>query len=251
MHEFSSRAKFFAIALVLFGAGAPFASATVDLILTPSLQIKATGQTVEVTLSAQWNGTPGQQFSAVDAILTWDPNHLQFTGFDTSMAGYTWFIAGFLNDPDGINTTLADGNGLFTALALPGAPATAPAAPGTLIIAKFRFLALTGTASTAIQLLPTLGTFGRTRVLGSTAGSDITGNIATSALVTIIEPCSPTVGDIDGDSFITFADIADAVDVYLGLDTTPAHVTAADANCDGFANGLDIQPLVNYILLWL
>lgn len=251
MIQLPPRATWIALILGFCCAVAPSTNAAVDLLLTPELQIKAAGQTVEVTLKAQWNGSPGQQFSAVDAILSWDPAHLQFTGFDTSTAGYPWFIADFLNDPDGINASLADGNGLFTALANPGSPATAPAAPGSITIARFHFQTLSGTASTAVQLLPTFGVFGRTRVLGPTAGSDITGNIASMANVTIVAPCSPTVGDVNGDMFITCADIASAVDVYLGFDTTPAHIVAADANCDGFANGLDIQPLVNYILLWL
>ncbi len=251
MKKHYERIFFFSIVLAVNWLAPATVLGTVDLFLSPSLQTRATGQIVEVTLSAQWNGTPGQQFSAIDSILSWNPAHLQFLNSDVSMAGYSWFISGFLNDPDGINTTFADGDGLFTVLAFPGMPATAPAAPATMIIAKFRFLALVGTPATPVQLLPTLGTFGRTRVLGPTAGSDVTGNTATSAVVTIVQPCSPFVGDIDGDTFITFADVAAAVDVYLGIDTTPAHITAADANCDGQANGLDIQPLTDYVLLWL
>lgn len=223
----------------------------VDLILSPTTQTKATGQLVEVTLSAQWDGTPGQQFSAADIILHWDTAHLTYQSFSVSGAGYSWFVAGFLNDPDGINTTLADGDGLFTVLALPGVPATAPAAPATLLIAKFTFLATGGTPGTVISMPATQGAFGQTRVLGATAGSVVTGSISSTATVTVVQPCSPTVGDVDGNSMIDWDDIQAAVDVYLGFDTNPAHMIAADANCDGLDNGLDVQPLTDYVLLWL
>jgi hypothetical protein len=238
------------IVMLILSAAAP-AMAAVDLLLTPTTQTKAITQTVEVTLSAQWDGTPGQQFSAVDAILVWDPTKLQFLNADASTAGYSWLIADFLPDPDGINTSTSDGEALYTVLALPGSPATAPAAPGQLIITKFRFKALTGTPGTVVFLKPSEGAFGRTRVLGPTAGSEVTGNISSTATVTIVQPCSPTVGDVNGDSVIDFADVPAAVDVYLGLDTTPSHMVAADANCDGLDNGLDIQPLLDYLLLWL
>jgi hypothetical protein len=63
-----------------------------------------------------------------------------------------------------------------------------------------------------------------------------------------VEPCSPYVGDVDFDADVEAADVAAAVNVWLGFDTEPSHVVAADANCDGFANGLDVQPFTDYYL---
>lgn len=49
--------------------------------------------------------------------------------------------------------------------------------------------------------------------------------------------------DIDGDGDEDGADAAVLVEVLLGRDTNPAHVSAADVNCDGVADGADIQAL--------
>lgn len=241
----------FTIACFYMGLDARVANATVDMIFTPSFQTVASGQIVEITLSVQSNQPTSQQFSGLDAILIWDPAHLQFLNFDTTGAGYPWFQKGFFPNPDGLNITLTDGDGQFTVLASPGTPAVAPPAPATLVVAKFRFTAAAGTAATTLSLSPAEGTFSETRVLGPTSGTIVTGDISSVATVTIIEPCSPSVGDVDGDTFYTYADIAAAVDVYLEIDTIPAHIVAADANCDGFVDGRDLQPLVDYLLLVL
>lgn len=58
-----------------------------------------------------------------------------------------------------------------------------------------------------------------------------------------------TTGDIDGNGFGNLADIPSFVAVLLGTDTIPAHVAAADMNCDGLANGLDAQGFANRIQL--
>lgn len=243
----------FSLLLILtcFGAIPRTAVASVDMILTPSNQSRAVGQFVDVTLSIQANGPVAEQSSGLDAILQWDPTKLDFVSADTSVAGYPWFVAGFLPNPDGLNTTLTDGDGMYTVLASPGSPALAPTAPGVLVVVKFRFLALAASSGTVVELLPSFGSFSRTRVLGSTAGSEITGDISSTATVKIIAPCSPTVGDVDGNTVIDAADIPAAVDVYLGFDTNPAHIIAADANCDGLANGDDIQLFIEYVYLWL
>ena len=227
------------------------ADASVDIFLAPASQILETGRIVEIELRVQSDGTASQAFTAIDAILEWDPSYLRFLNADISPAGYAWFISGFLPNADGMNESFEDGSAMFTAQAAPGAPAAAPASPASMLIAVFRFETLAAPANTDVALPHVFGSFSRTRVLGATAGSDVTGAIGPPVAIIIVGPCSPTVGDVDGDNSYTMADITAAVDVYLGIQTNPAAIVAADANCDGIADGADIQPLVEFLLLVL
>ncbi len=230
---------------------APNVVAPVDMFMTPSSQLRGPSDIVEVVLRVRSSAAAPVSITAVDAILSWNPDHLQFIEYDVSTAGYTWFHSGFLANPDGLNATLADGDGMFTVLAAPGSPASVPSLPNDLEVARFRFEAMPGTANTTVSFLPTFGQFSLTRVLGSTAGSDVTGDISSVAHVMILDTCSPTVGDVNGDQAFTFADIEAAVDVLLGVDTDPDHIIATDANCDGEVDGLDVQPLTDLYLLVL
>ena len=53
-------------------------------------------------------------------------------------------------------------------------------------------------------------------------------------------------GDLTGDGALTMDDVPVFVDVLLGLD--PAHEAAADMDCDGVADGRDIQPFVELLV---
>jgi hypothetical protein len=151
----------------------------VDLVLGPTVQAATVGSTVEITLTATAPSPPTvESFTAIDAILSWDPTKLAFIEADAS--GYPWFVAGFLGDPDGINTSITDGEALYTMLAPPGAPASIPPNIDAVI---FRFTVL---ESAIVSLKPTSGTFGKTRVLGTGINRDITGDI--SATATVIVP---------------------------------------------------------------
>ncbi len=55
-------------------------------------------------------------------------------------------------------------------------------------------------------------------------------------------PC-PT-GDPNADGVLNGRDIRTFVDVLLGIDTNPSHVTGADMNCDSLLNFEDVQALV-------
>jgi hypothetical protein len=55
-------------------------------------------------------------------------------------------------------------------------------------------------------------------------------------------------GDVTGDRQVTVADIPDFVAVFLGLDTDPRHLCAADMDGIDGPNGLDIQPFADRIL---
>ena len=88
-------------------------------------------------------------------------------------------MSGFLPDPDGINTDIFDGTALYTALAQPTTPA---AVPPSLVVASFRFQVL-GTGY--VSLLPSVGAFGKTRVIGVVPGVEVTGTISEPVCVGI------------------------------------------------------------------
>ncbi len=161
---------FFVSALLAF---APQSS--VDLDLIPGDVCVAAGNVVELTLVLSTQGS--NAITAVDALLSWDPTKLSF--LDATSLG-PWFLAGFLNDPDGINASLVDGDGLYTMLASPASPALLPP---SLQAASFRFLAI---ASGEVTMPAALGTFGETQVFGLVAGQTVTGNLSSPAAVGVV-----------------------------------------------------------------
>ena len=70
---------------------------------------------------------------------------------------------------------------------------------------------------------------------------DAAGNTATCSF-TVTVAASP---DLNDDTQVDALDIPIFVNVLLGLDPTPWRVARADTNCDGGANGADIQPFLN------
>ncbi len=223
----------------------------VDLSFVPTFDVVRIDDQFDVRVYATSAGSAAQDIGAIDMILNWDPGILDLVSGTTSGAGYAWFISGFLPDQDGINANLHDGNALYTVMAQPGNPAYAPPPPG-LHVATFRFRALAATTGTSVAFTPAFGLYGRTRILEyEPANSNVTGDISSTAVIKVIQPCSPVVGDVNLDGGVDWADIAAAVAVLLGQDTDPDHVAAADANCDGVADGRDIQPLTDLLLLLL
>ena len=155
---------------------AALSGGTVDLVLGPTLQSAPLGSTVEVTLTVS-APPPALGVTGIDAILSWDPTELQFLEADTSGSSYAWFQAGFFLDPDGINTSILDGEALYTLLGQITAPASVPPDLDAVV---FRFKVL-GTG--VVSLKPSSGTFGMTRVFGVGVNNVITGDISATACV--------------------------------------------------------------------
>lgn len=151
---------FLAALLMVFGQ--------VDLPLAPTSQFGAAGSIVTVNLQAQ--ATTSQSVAAIDAILTWNPAELQFIA--PVPGTYAWFLSGFFPDPDGINVNVTDGAALYTMLAPVATPLTVPP---NIVAAGFQFKILTGGH---VGLLPSFGAFGKTRVISTTPGVEITGTIS-------------------------------------------------------------------------
>jgi len=140
----------------------------VNLPLAPQSQFGNANSFVTVDLRAE-AGSP-QSVAAIDAILSWNPAEL--TLITPVASSYPWFVAGFLPDPDGINADVLDGTALYTALPAPGSPLMLPP---NIVVASFTFKILTGGK---VSLLPSVGTFGKTRVISTTPGLEITGVIS-------------------------------------------------------------------------
>ncbi len=174
-------------ALVAPGFAPQARAQAVDLRFSPTSSTVAVGDQVEIHLVAFSDGVQPVQFSAIDALLAWDPQFLLLLGVDDALASGSWLASSFLLDPDGINADLSDGDGLYTALVQPGAPGLAQ--PGGSIITTLRFVALAETPATPLAFTPSLGLFGRTAVYPYAApGVEVTGDIADVATVRIVGP---------------------------------------------------------------
>lgn len=54
-------------------------------------------------------------------------------------------------------------------------------------------------------------------------------------------------GDVDDNGVVDLLDLDDFVSVLLGLDANPDRIDRSDINCDGTANGLDVQGFVEQL----
>ncbi len=187
----------------------------VDLSFDPDAQTVLVDDLVEIDLIASSSGDTTQLFAALEAILHWDPAYLDLVGVDDSGAGYDFLDAHFLPDPDGINDDLHDGDALFVALAPGGEEAPAP--PGGLIVTTLLFQALTDTEATIVDLLPSLGMYGVTRIRRLDL-SDVTGDISGTATVTILA-CG--TGDADEDGDVDLVDMASFQRCFTGASGGP------------------------------
>lgn len=151
-----------ALSLALAQSGGP-----VQIALTPTAQCVPAGTVADVRLVLSSN-TP-VSIGAVDVLLAWNPAQLEYVQSFVTSPG--WLVGSFLPDPDGINLTLTDGDGLFTLLANPFTP---PALPPALNAVTFRFKVL---QSGNLSVLASQGSFGKTQVLGVTPGSVLTGGL--------------------------------------------------------------------------
>ncbi|TAJ14482.1 MAG: hypothetical protein EPO68_12750 [Planctomycetota bacterium] len=152
---------------------AALGQASVSLTLTPPVQCAPVGALVDVAVVLSTDAPTA--VAAVDLIVKWNPAQLQLV--QTIPGSGPWFVAGYFNDPDGINTSTSDGDALYTLL---GNPVTPPTLPPNQTAATFRFQVI---ADSQVNLLPTLGAFGKTQVLGTTPGSNLTGAIVGPASI--------------------------------------------------------------------
>jgi hypothetical protein len=198
----------------------------------------AIGQTVSVDVVASTAGAL-THINAIDMLMHWNPAELTLISVDHSREGHPWFIAGFLNDPDGINADLLDGDALLTVLSPPDNLAPVPP---DLIVTTLRFRAASASEGD-ISFRATLGMFGRTRVLGPNQ-ANLTGDFSSVAMVHVTHRadtnCDNVVNNFDIDSFVlALTDVAGYEAAFPDCD-----IFNADVSCNGRVDNFDIDPFV-------
>ena len=153
--------------------------------------------TFTVGLVARSGTLVSEPFSAMEAIIQWDPTRIALLGIDNGQDGYAWLSSGFPNnDPEDLNGSFLDGDALYQALGrFPSSQEPDPFPRASLAgvrVTNFVFRALRpGVAQ--IDLPTELGTFARTVVLDDLIpGLDILGNTSPGSvnIVAVPEPAT-------------------------------------------------------------
>lgn len=207
------------------------------------------GQILTVQLRARSSTVAPEQYTGLSVILEWDPTKLQFMENIPNVGPeYIWAFEFY--PAGGLNPNYADGDASYYA---GGQFASPPDAPGSasngMLVTTFKFKVLAPTnASTLVMVATRAGELTQTSDINA---NDTTGDISSVATFTVANACDCLLGDVDLDLSYTMLDIAAAVDVLLGNDVNPAHINAVDADCDGDADGADIQRFTDFMLLAL
>lgn len=187
------------------------ASADVDLALVVDEPFVPAGETFAVRIEATASPGTSEEIFAISVVLAWDPAAVTLVEADDSNNSTTWLVSGFLNDPDGVNDSLDDGDAIFTALAPPGDPALITDEP--FVVTTLIFEAAPVTGMTTIGILSQIGDFGQTEVLRA-GNVDVLGETM-DALVAIVA-CG--TGDADGDTDVDLRDISALWTCFSGED---------------------------------
>ena len=149
--------------------------------------------TFTVGLIARSGSLVSEPFSALEAIMKWDPTRISLLGIDGTQDSYEWLSSAFpAVDPQGLNATFLDGDALYQALGQ-FSPSPLPVATTQgLRVTNFTFRALRpGVAQ--LDLPIEIGAFGRTVVLDDMIpGLDILGTTSPGSvnIVPIPEPAT-------------------------------------------------------------
>ena len=171
-------------------AGTFVGTPVVDVALEATAPESQVGQLVQIELVATAATCADMEVTLIDAVFIWDPAVLELVGFSPGAPG--WASLGFPNDSalDQLNdpftgTPSNDGDAYFQAIANLNNPIQM--SPAGSVVVRLEFIALSGTSSTQVALLPTGGTFAKTRVIGGGAflGLDITGSLSDTSLVVV------------------------------------------------------------------
>lgn len=255
MNTFSSSTKrAMWAACVALAAFASTATANIDLFFAP-VEIFSPGPTctagsiLTVQLRARSSTAAPEEFSGLSVILEWDPTKLQFMeNIPNGGSEYIWSSEFF--PAGGLNPNYADGDASYYAA---GQIFTLPSAPGNasngMLVTTFKFMVLAPTDASSLVMIPSRA--GELTQTSDINANDTTGDISGTATFVVANACDCLLGDVDIDSDYDFLDIDAAVNVLLGLDTDPGHINAVDADCDGDADGDDIQGFLNFMLLAL
>lgn len=216
--------------------------ANINLEWRPLSQTVEVGDLIEIEIWAVSDSSADQMFSALDVIISWDPNYLEFLGHTGCTGCPDWLLAGFLNDPYGINEAFPpqDGDGIFTALAPIGAPIAATPTGTPITVLQFTSLAMTGDNS--VGFLESAGSpTGYTTIYdGAVPGLIVTGELGAPTHAEIL--CQMCPGDLNGDGTVGIADLAELLGHY-GV-ASGALPSEGDLDCDGDVQLDDLAALL-------
>ncbi|MBI2842576.1 MAG: hypothetical protein HYX78_04175 [Armatimonadetes bacterium] len=172
------------VVAILFGATAT-GYAAVDLRWRPEFQVVHTGDSVDVGFYALSDSGADWPISAMEVIMLYNPDHLDFYDISTVGAPYQWLMNGFLSpSPDDLNLALDDGEMMYSAWAQLGV--AAKATPSGLLVTTLRFLAKDPVSRTYITIPLTFGTQAKTRVFdGATPNLNVTGSLGTATIMVV------------------------------------------------------------------
>lgn len=221
-------------AIVAAGIGATTVRGeTISMVLTTDTPTVCTGDLVEIDFILVSDGRGAEPFDTTDVIVGWDPAHLELVGHDDTNADAVWFLSGFLNDPDGVNDDLTDGDAIYSALAQPGN--TVAALPSGTTITTLQFLALADIALTEVEMRASVGTSGESRVL--LAGTNLTGALG-----------APVVGrTCPADCAVPCDGVVDVTDMLALFRDWGQSGTPCDIDEDGI---VDIRDLLELLMAW-
>jgi hypothetical protein len=159
------------------------AAADIDIELRPVSSIVTLGEQVEIGVYLVSDDATTQYSSAADIILNWETSYLDYAGLMDTGA-HPLLSSGFpIAHPSQLNTTLTDGDGMYTAFAVFNDDI--PATPSGTLITTLLFDTVAITPGTPLNIPVLLGN-GETKVFDNiTPNFNVLGT-ATGTMITII-----------------------------------------------------------------
>jgi hypothetical protein len=226
------------ISAVFFAA--TIGQAAVDLEWRTENQNADPGETVRIGLYAVAdNDGTDEPFSALEAVVEWDPTYLSLAGVDDN-GPYSWLYSGFCDDSglDGLNDTFEDGDAYYQAW---GNFSEYPVAtPEGLLVTTFEFEALSCADETDVALLPERGLYSVTAVYDEVVPGL---NIVDDLDVATVQTCG-CLGDLDGDGYTNLCDLATLLGAFGSCVGDPRYNSAADLADSGCIDLDDLEVLL-------
>lgn len=166
----------------------------INLEFRPSFQSVNVGSVVNVGVYASSTFST-RSLAAYDLIFTWNPAFLLLTGVDNTgavpMAANVFFNSA---QTGGINEIVppADGSGMLSGLALPGAGNAPVATTAGILLTTLKFNALALTPSTPLTILNSAGSPTKFSMVvdGDVANLDVTGSFFNAAVQIVPAPAA-------------------------------------------------------------
>lgn len=181
-------------------------TALVNLEWRPGISAVCAGEQVTVGLYAVSDSQAAHTVSAMDVVMLWDAGRLSAPVLGAKQP--YWLSDGFFQaSPGGINTSLEDGDAMYTAWANFGAPVEVT--NQGLLCVQMTFTAQPPAGLTLVQIVPSFGQYSQTRVFdGSSPNTDIKGALGAAQILVFPSEASTSAAEarqMDDDSLVKLA----------------------------------------------